>query len=228
MTLCVPSSYIKEVKKVLPVVLLLLVLAPFQSRGASAAALNLSPSSKTVKVGDTFTVSVLFDTASETVNNVKASITFPTSLLSVETDSIVTTGSAITDFKETIYSNVTGTIDIGGNTSVSGTGKLLANIKFKTKAVGTANVSFDADSQIVRSSDSKNVFSLTDSVGGVYAIATTITPVTPVALPEKKQATPSQIPEGTGFTTPTYILGLAAFSLIILGTILIKRPDQSS
>lgn len=215
-------------KKVLPVVLLLLVFAPFQSQGAAAAALNMSPSSKTVKVGDTFTISVLFDTASETVNMVKASITFPTSLLSVETDSIITTGSAITDFKETIYSNVTGTIDISGNTSTSGAGKLLANIKFKTKAVGTANVSFDTDSQIVRSSDSKNVFSLADSVGGVYTIATTVTPVTPPALPEKKQATPSQIPDGTGFTTPTYLLGFATLSLIILGIILIKRPDQSS
>lgn len=212
-------------KKVLPVVLLLLFFVTSQSRGASAATLNLSPSSKSVKVGDTFTVSVLFDTASETVNKVKASITFPTSLLSVETDSIVTTGSAITDFKETIYSNVTGTIDISGNTSVSGTGKLLANIKFKTKAVGTANVSFDADSQIIKSSDSKNVFLLADSIGGAYTIATTITPALP---PEKKQSTPSEIPDGAGFTMPTYILGFMSFSLIILGVALIKRPGRSS
>lgn len=214
-------------KKVLPVVLFLLFFAPFQSRGASAAVLNLSPSSKTVKVGDTFTVSVLFDTAGETVNKVKASITFPTSLLSVETDSIVTVGSAVTDFKETIYSNVTGTIDISGNTSTSGTGKLLAKVKFKTKAVGTANVSFDADSQIIRSADSKNVLALVDSVGGTYTIATTVTP--PIITPaEKKQASPSQIPNGIGSTTPTAVLGFMAFSLTILGIILIKRPDQNS
>jgi len=215
-------------KRVLPVVLLFLVFAVVQSRGAHAASLNFSPSSKSIKVGDTLTVSILFDTGSVTVNKVKASITFPPSLLSVETDSIITTGSAITDFKETIYSNVTGTIDISGNTSISGSGKLLANIKFKTKAVGTANVSFDADSQIIQSSDSKNIFSLTDSTGGTYTIATTITPPPITTPPEKKQATSSQIPEGMGFTTPTFILGFMALSSVILGIFLIRRPVRSS
>lgn len=214
--------------RILPVLLFVLILSlPKPAAALAAASLTLSPSTKTVKVGDTVTVSVLFDTGGETVNKVKASIAFPTSLLSVETDSIVTTGSAITDFKETIYSNVTGTIDISGNTSVSGSGKLLAAIKFKTKAVGTANVSFDADSQIIKASDSKNVLSLTDSVSGAYTIATTVTP--PVVIPpEKKQATPSQIPNGTSTTTPTYLLGLLAGSFIILGIILIRKSDQNS
>lgn len=218
-------------RKALPVVLFLLVLLVSQAQAAttttSTATLKLSPSTKSVKVGDSFTVSVLFDTGGETVKSVKASIIFPTSLLSVETDSIVTTGSAITDFKETIYSNVTGTVDVSGNTSVSGTDKLLASIKFKTKAVGTANVSFDTDSQIVRSSDSKNILSLTDSVTGAYTIATTVT-TPPTPAPEKKQATPSQIPDKTGFTTPTSLLAFMAFSLIILGISLLKRPGQNS
>lgn len=227
MTLMGSSRYIKGVKKLLPLVLFLLVFAVVSAHAASAATLKLSPSTKSVKVGDTITVSVLFDTGGETVKSVKASILFPTSLLSVETDSIVTTGSAITDFKETIYSNVTGTVDVSGNTSVSGTDKLLASIKFKTKAVGTANVSFDTDSQIVRSSDSKNVLVLADSTTGAYTIATTIAAPAP-APAEKKQATPSQIPNGTGFTTPTYLLAFFGFSLTILGISLLRRPARSS
>ena len=214
-------------KRILPIVLLLLVFSAVGSHGANAATLKLSPTTKTVKVGDSVNVSILFDTGGETVNKVKASITFPTSLLSVETDSIVTTGSAVTEFKETIYSNVTGTVDISGNTSTSGTDKLLATIKFKTKAVGTANVSFDTDSQIIRSSDSNNILLLADSIGGTYTIATTVT--TPaVTPPEKKQASPSEIPNGTGFTTPTYLLGLLAGLFITLGITLIRRSGQSS
>lgn len=210
-------------KKVLPLLIFAFLFANFQARASLAvASLTLSPATKSVKVGDVVTVSVLFDTSGETVNSVKASITFPVSLLSVETDSIDTTGSAITDFKETIYSNLSGTVDLSGTTNTSGSQKLVANIKFKTKAVGTANVSFDSDSQMVRATDSKNILSLPDSKGGTYTIATTVAPA-----PVQKQASPTVIPQDVGFTTPTYLLAGISGLAAILGIFLIRKPAQN-
>lgn len=210
-------------KKILPLTFALLIFTfHFPSLASAAATLTLSPSTKSVKVGDSVSLSILFDTGAETVSSVKASITFPVSLLSVETDSIVTTGSAITDFKETIYSNLSGTVDISGNTSTSGSQKLLANIKFKTKAVGTANLSFDSDSKIIRASDSKDILSLPGSKGGTYTIATTLAPVK-----EQTQATTPAIPKEIGFTAPTYLLAGFSVFISILGIFLIRKSDQS-
>lgn len=188
----------------------------------AVATLTLSPATKAVKVGDSVTVSIFFDTGEETVNSVKASLTFPVSLLNVETDSIITTGSAVTDFKETIYSNLSGTVDISGSTSVSGSQKLLANIKFKTKAVGTANISFDSDSQIIRTSDSKNVLSLADSKGGAYTISTNLAP-----QKEQTQATAPVIPKDIGFIAPTYMLGIISVFVSVIGIFLIRKSDQN-
>lgn len=211
-------------KKILPLVFALLLFTfNFPALASAAATLTLSPSTKAVKVGDSVSVSIYFDSGTETTSRVKASITFPVSLLSVETDSIVTTGSAITDFKETIYSNLSGTVNISGDTSTSGSQKLLASVKFKTKALGTANVSFDSGSQIIRASDSSNILSLPDSKGGTYTISTTLTP------PSKpqNQATPAVIPDKIGFSKPTYLLVAVSIFISILGIFLIRRSGQT-
>lgn len=210
--------------KILPIAFTLLFFTNFTaSVSLAAATFSLSPASQIVKVGDSFDVSVKFDTGGETVKTVKASVTFPPSLLSVETDGVTTTGTAVTAWTERIYSNQAGTIELTGNTSTSGAEKLLATIKFKTKAVGTANVTLASGSQIIRSSDSSNILSLTDSPGGTYTLATTT-----VKEEKPKVATPpSEIPKGVGFTGPTLILGTLAFLAIILGIILTRTSVQT-
>src|SRR3990167_919427 len=132
--------------KKLLLIILVVIWINNQTPESLAASLTLSPSSQSIKVGEPLTVTIKFDTSGEVAKVVKASLTFPSSLLTVETDGIQTTGTAITSWTERIYSNSAGTIDLTGNTNTSGSDKLLASIKFTTKALGTANLSFTTDS----------------------------------------------------------------------------------
>lgn len=212
-------------KKFLPLLLsVLLLLIGREGNAAAAATLSFSPAAQSVKVGDTFTVTVKFDTGGETVKTVKASLTFPSSLLAVETDGIITAGTAITSWTERIYSNTAGTIDLTGNTTMAGADKTLAAIKFKTKAVGTANLSFTSTSQILKSADAGNILSLTDSRGGTYSLGLQ---AVPSPTPEKESSPSGNLPTDVGFTTPTIALGLLAMALITLGTVLIRKPAQN-
>lgn len=210
----------------LPVIFSFLLLTfSFPSLALAAATFSLSPATQTVKAGETLTVTIKFDTGAETVSGVQAMVSFPPSLLSVDTAAgIPDKPTSITKWNRRLYSNTAGTIELSGNTSVSGADQTLAVIKFKTKAVGTANVTFASGSQIVRAADSQNILSLTDSKGGVYSLATELTPpVTP-----KKQSTPSQLPNGVGTTGPTVAFFAAALLTFSLGTILLKSSARSS
>ena len=209
--------------KKLLLIILVVIWINNQTPESLAASLTLSPSSQSIKVGEPLTVTIKFDTSGEVAKVVKASLTFPSSLLTVETDGIQTTGTAITSWTERIYSNSAGTIDLTGNPNASGADKLLASIKFTTKALGTANLSFTTDSQILKASDSSNIIDLQTSKGGAYIIATSVIP------PATNEASPpAQIPNQVGFTAPTIALGILAFSFLILGIILSKNWDQNS
>lgn len=211
-------------KKILPVLLLVnLFLLAKNSAALAAASFSLSPAAQTVKVGDDLTVTVKFDTGGDAVSSVKASLTFPPSLLSVDpANGIPDKPTVVTKWNRRIYSNLSGTIELNGQTNVSGSDQTLAVIKFKTKAVGTASLAFATDSQII-GADAKDIFSLSASKGGSYTLATTVTP--PPAK-EKKAATTSQIPEDVGTTLPTFVLSSLAFFSLILGTTLLKNSAQ--
>lgn len=214
-------------KKILPVIFsFLLSIFSFPSLASAAATFTLSPATQTVKVGDTLTVTIKFDTGGETVSSTKALLSFPPSLLTVDTASgIPDKPTVITKWNQRLYSNVSGTITLNGNTNVTGADQTLAIVRFKTKAVGTANVTFSQGSQIIRTSDTKDVLSLIDSKGGVYTLVTTLPAAT---APEKKQSTPSQLPKGVGTTGPTTALFATAVLAFILGTTLLKSSAQNS
>ena len=198
-------------RRILPVILLTtLLFLQSVSAAAAAAALSLSPATGTQTLNTTFNVDVRIDTGTDTIKKVIAYLTFPSQLLSVE--DIVTTGSSITTWSERLYSNTNGTVSLSGETGsagLSGSGKLIATIKFKVKANGSAAVNFTSSSQALKLSDSTDVLSLTTSGNGTYTLGSVTNQ--PTASPSGSPA-----PE-TGSYSPTIAVGLISLFLITLG-----------
>ena len=188
---------------------------------AAAGTFSISPASGTQTLNSTFNVDVKFDTGADSVKTVKAYLTFPANLLSV--DDILTVGSSVVTWAERLYSNTNGTVSLSGDvgaSGISGSGKLLATIKFKAKANGTAAVKFTSTSQMLKTADNTDVLSLTSSTSGAYILGT---------LANQPTATPSGIPvPQTGNISPTAGIALLSLFLIILGILMGRSSFQNS
>lgn len=163
---------------------------------ATAATLYLSPASATVNVGSNFSVAVRVNTGGDAVNAVQANLSYPASLLDFV--SISGAGSAFEIQAESSGGN--GQIRIGRGTvqPVSGDA-LVATITLKGKASGTATVSFNGDSAVVRSSDSANILSSTQS--GTYTVQTPPNP--PPPPPPPPPGSPPPPPPSPGAPPPS-------------------------
>lgn len=146
------------------------VVKSFAASGA--ATLSLSPSNAIVANGATFTVQIMENSGSATVNAVQANLTYPAASLQLQ--SIDATGSAFPLVAQSTGAN--GTITIaqavnGGNPAVTGS-QLVATLTFKSlMATGSAAVDFAAGSAVVSSVDN-TALTLT-TTGGTYAPDTT-------------------------------------------------------
>ena len=218
-----PLEYDETVRKILPVILLTFVLL-FQkvTTAAAAGTFSLSPATGNQTLNSTFNVDVKFDTGSDTVKTIKAYLTFPANLLSV--DDVLTVGSSVVTWAERLYSNTNGTLSLSGDvgaSGITGSGKLLATIKFKVKANGTAAVKFTSASQMLKLSDNSDVLSLTSSTSGAYTLGT-VTITQPAATPSG-----GTVPQ-TGNTSPTVGIVLLSIFLIILGILMGRSSFQNS
>lgn len=120
--------------------------------GASAATLSVSPSTQTVGVGDTFTVSVRLDTQGSSIDGVDLRyLNFNPSILQVVDANTSTAGVQIAQ-GSLMPLTLLNSVDAGagrvafsqvvaGGTKYSGSGTL-ASITFKALAAGTAAVTF--------------------------------------------------------------------------------------
>ena len=209
-------------RKVLPILALTTLLFTLSIRQAAASAtFSLSPATGSYTLNSIFNVDVKFDTGADSVKTIRAYLPFPANLLSV--DDISTTGTAVVTWSERLYSNTNGTISLSGDTAstgTSGSGKLLATVKFKVKGNGVASVKFVSSSEIFRTSDDGDVLSLTSSTNGSYNLGTVTTQPT---------ASPSGItvPE-TGMIAPTQAIIAISLFLIILGIWLGRSIYQNS
>jgi chitodextrinase len=146
------------------------VVKSFAATGA--ATLSLSPTSSIVANGATFTVQIMENSGSATVNAVQANLTYPAASLALE--SIDATGSSFLLVAQSTGAN--GTITIaqgvnGGSPAVSGS-QLLATLTFKSlMTTGQASVAFAAGSAVVSSVDNTPLILTTNS--GTYAPDTT-------------------------------------------------------
>jgi len=139
----------KRVVLVLPVFFVFL----FTARPAWAASLSLSPASVTKNVGEVFTVDIVLDTAGEAVSGATAILNYDTAKLQVQDDDSAATGVNIKS-GPTLSQVLTNTVDTtagkirydAGNLGSTFTGRgVLATIRLKPVAAGTAQVSFVFD-----------------------------------------------------------------------------------
>ncbi len=170
------------------------------SSSVFAADIYLQSASLSVSEQDLATVNVSINTSGTVINNVDATIVFPTDLLSVQ--SISTSGSILNLWVEQpSFSNNAGTISFDGgvpNPGYSGQGGKVITIYFKAKKSGVATLSFQNGT--IRANDglgtdvtqNRNGISLTIS----SAASAPVAPVAPVVdnLPPAPIITSIQTP----------------------------------
>jgi len=147
----------------------------FQGGAARAAAgastISLSPSAGTYGLDQTFQVSIMLDTNGEAVNAVQADLSFPADKLEV-TGLDYRTGAFLLLVLDHSYDNAAGQVHVAGglpSPGFTGTAGRVATVTFKTKAAGTANVTLDATSAVLRNADSVNI--LTGRQPGQFTIS---------------------------------------------------------
>lgn len=163
----------------------------FFARTASAASLNLVPSSGSYEVGDTINVRVVLSSPTQSANAVSATIDFPRALLSL--NSISKSNSLVSLWaQDPIYSNTNGTANfegviLNGYTGSNGT---IITLSFKAKAAGNANIKFTSSPILANDGLGTNIstgsgqanFNISKAVEKIVQPASATTPA-PIAVP---------------------------------------------
>ncbi len=147
---------------------------------AQRASLYLTPSSGNYTVGNTFLVQIRLNSGGVPINAADGTLTFDTDKL--EITRISREGSIFTLWvKEPTFSNSLGTIEFAGGVpspGFTGAAGTVANITFRAKTAGTANLRFAAGS--VLADDGKGTNILTSMGTGAYTfLAREVTPIPP-------------------------------------------------
>ncbi len=138
------------------------------------ASLTLSPATKSVKVGEQFTLDVMLDTAGDLSSGVDLSMNYDPKLLDVvdsdaAADGIQIAPATVFDFSpQNLVTLATGHIDFSASQQatskgVAVTGQKIATITFKTKSAGSATVSFDFtpgsldDTNVIKIEDARDL-----------------------------------------------------------------------
>lgn len=184
---------------------------------ASAASIIVSPASQTIKVGDSFSVSVKLDTQGNSIDGVDIRyLTYNPSLLQVVDEDPATKGVQInpqTLMPITVLNSVDNALGriafsqvVAGGTKYKGSGTL-AIIKFKAIAPGNATLNF---SYTPKNTTDTNIAAhgvdILDSVtNGAYIITGTASQRPPVINrpPQGTAVTPDQTQNTTNIAPPT-------------------------
>jgi hypothetical protein len=136
---------------------------------AHAATITFNPASGAQTVGKTFTVKVLVDPGTESINASDGTVAFDAALLQVT--NVSKDGSAFSLWTaDPKFSNTDGIVEWSGGTpsAVSGKGTIVS-ITFKPKKAGTAAVSISKASVLAADGKGTDVFAKSD--GASYTIA---------------------------------------------------------
>lgn len=181
---------------------------PGGANGATDAFMSLKPPVTTLRYpGLSVGVAITEDSGNTLVNALQVVLQYPANL--VQVSSVSTSGSR---FDEIIpggtYSGGSGILVLQrqtGDTGVTGL-QLVANITFVARAVGTAQITFGADTWLAASGNGEHLSlgfgESTISVGATPTPAPTATPVVAASSPPVASAT-TNTPIPTVLTTPT-------------------------
>ncbi len=154
----------------------ILFLLPFYSK---AATLGISPSTGTYKAGETFSVSVIVNTESKSINAISANLTFSTSLLRVVS---VSKSDSIINYwvQEPSFSNTNGTINLEGvivNPGFTGGSGKVLRVTFEAKSSGIAELKYALSSVLANDGLGTNILTTANkasfTIGATSAISTT-------------------------------------------------------
>jgi cohesin domain-containing protein len=144
-----------------------LILAPFF---ASAATLFVSPATRQVSIGQTFSITVRVNTHGVAVNAIEGTLTFNPAVLQVV--SLSKTGSIFdVHVQEPKFSNTAGTVQWAGvilNPGFNGESGNLLTVNFKEIALGTGQIAMISGAVLANDGSGTNV--LTGMSGGTYTI----------------------------------------------------------
>ena len=171
-----------------------------KSFAATPPAIYLTPATSTINTSTDFTVQIMEDSGTATVNAVQANLTYPSNLL--DAVSIDTTGSSFTTVAESSASN--GNIKFGAGTATGSAGvsgqHLVATIHFKSKTTaGAASVTFVNGTALVDAGSNNEILGGVDNnPDGTY----TINASTPPAANGHIYLTPASatVATNTGFS----------------------------
>jgi hypothetical protein len=197
------------------------------SSQAELATLVLDPSTQTVAVNGTFTVTIRLNTGGQSVNTVAANLTYDQS--AVTPQSIDTTGSFVTIWFENNIASSNGEVRLTGSVpspGVNGDNLLFARVNFTANQASTSQVSFLEDSAVFRDSD--NVDILSSTTGSVITVSdSAVTPTPPSATPGVTTTpgptttlapgtpTPTALPDA-GIISPTIVIFIVGVLLLII------------
>ncbi len=148
----IASKIASRMKTYLRILVLLLVGAAFVrfSPPARAASMYLTPNSKTVNVGQTFSMSIIVSTPEDAMNASSGKITFPTDKLEILD---VSKGGSVINLwvREPSFSNAEGSLSFEGivlNPGFLGSSGKILSFTVKAKSQGTASVHFASGSML--------------------------------------------------------------------------------
>lgn len=126
----------------------------------NAAELSFSPTAGTFAVGKEFSVKVMVDAGTESVNAADGTVSFDPEMLAVT--SFTKDGSAFSLWTaEPTFSNSAGTVIFSGGTPTAFSGsKTVMIIKFKPKKIGTTKLSFSKGSILAADGKGTDVYKL--------------------------------------------------------------------
>lgn len=173
-----------------------------------AASLSFSPSSKSLSLNDTLTLSVILNTAGSSTDEVDAVITFDKNKLQY----VSATLGNLLDNPQTVTAPTSNKLTLSASStegeSYSGTGTF-ATLKFKAISTGTATISFDFTSGVATDSNvaSNGADILTSTSNGTYTIGAA--------------SSSGELPE-TGTSAPT-VIAISVGLILISSPLLIKK-----
>jgi len=164
-----------------------------------AASLYLSPATGSYNIGQTFSIGVYISSVDQAMNAASGVISFPSDKL--EVISLSKSGSIITLWvQEPTFSNTLGTINFEGivlNPGFTGSSGKVITVNFKTKAIGSAPLTFSSGSVLANDGKGTNILA---SIGsGSYVIQTEI--ITP---PVEEYIPPKNTPAAPVVSSPTH------------------------
>lgn len=138
---------------------------------AQAASLQLSPSSGSVEMGGTLTVTLQVNTAGVAINAAESTVTFPTSLLQV--GSINQSGIFSFWAVNPSYSNSSGTIQFSGglpSPGYTGSAGTIITVQFNVVGSGTASIATQASRVLANDGSGTDVLDTEAATIGTFTI----------------------------------------------------------